>query len=480
MAEQLVLRKRNRDLNRVCTSYVVTSTMKFTLETCDPVVANIRDSRGNLIAVLTEQSPSTVVNAGGTYNICLEGEGVGTLWVQPWSDGGEVEDCCDELRAKDAELQNLINSLETRVTNIINGSIETGCCVALEQELNDLKDRVDALEQSGGASADCCNELRQRLTVVEGDITELKNRMTAVENRVTTVEGDITNITNQISQIADTNTVTTIVAGNNVSVTDTGTDGNHIYTISATGGSGGGTLPIDFDITNGANVQVQRNGNEFTISATDTVPDVDKAYVDAAIAGVADTNTVTTLTAGTGISITDTGTGGNHAYTVSTSGGALPADFNITNGANVQVVKSGNTYTISATDTDTVPDVDKAYVDAAIAGIGEANAHAAMPSDYYEEVTLDSSGFFIAPADGYLQVDSITTGNPAYTAIWCYDSNDVTYFEEGNWLSDQATGRHVYAQIPVSKGRKISIYNYQCTFNALRFIYANGSVPANP
>lgn len=454
MAEQLVLRKRNRDLNRVCTSYSVTTTTKFTLETCDPVVAYIRDSRGNVIAVLTEQSPSTVVTSNGTYNICLEGEGVGTLWAQPWSNSGEVEDCCDELRAKDAELQNLINSLETRVTNIINGSTETGCCVALERELNDLKDRVDALEQGGGASADCCNELRQRLTVVEGDITELKNRMTTAEGditelktRVTTVEGDITNITNQISQIDDTNTVTTIVAGNNVSVTDTGTNGNHVYTISASGGSGGGSLPIDFDITNGANVQVERNGNEFTISATDTVPDVDKAYVDAAIAGIS---------------------------------GTLPSDFNITNGANVQVTKSGNTYTISATDTDTVPDVDKAYVDAAIAAIqtsigGESSAHAAMPSEYYEDFTLPartSVTEFTAPADGYIQISGKAYDKGYGFTIW----TPVCEYVHSLWAAGE-----VYGYAPIAKGHTATIGTYGLSsVQTSRFYYCVGSVPTNP
>ena len=447
MAEQLVLRKRNRDLNRVCTSYVVTSTMKFTLETCDPVVANIRDSRGNLIAVLTEQSPSTVVNAGGTYNICLEGEGVGTLWVQPWSNGGEVEDCCDELRQKDTELQNQITALETRVSNIISGSLETGCCDALGQELSDLKDRVDALEQGGGASADCCNELRQRLTVVEGDITEIKNRMTTVEGdvtelktRVTTVEGDITNITNQISQIDDTNTVTTILAGNNVSVTDTGTNGNHVYTISASGGSGGGSLPIDFDITNGANVQVERNGNEFTISATDTVPDVDKAYVDAAIAGIS---------------------------------GALPTDFNITNGANVQVVKSGNTYTISATDTDTVPDVDKAYVDAAIAAIsGESSAHAAMPSDVTETIVNNST----APADGYVVSDCMTNSTSGIEHYSYLIIGELLFASESSGLHNH----HMRIVLPVSKGETIRVVTYNARIDNIIFVYANGSAPATP
>ena len=463
MAEQLVLRKRNRDLNRVCTSYSVTTTTKFTLETCDPVVAYIRDSRGNVIAVLTEQSPSTVVTSNGTYNICLEGEGVGTLWAQPWSNGGEVEDCCDELRAKDAELQNLIDSLETRVTNIINGSVETGCCVALGQELNNLKNRVDALEQGGGASADCCNELRQRLTVVEGDITELKNRMTTAEGditelktRVTTVEGDITNITNQISQIDDTNTVTTIVAGNNVSVSDTGTNGNHVYTISATGGSGGGTLPIDFDITNGANVQVERNGNEFTISATDTVPDVDKAYVDAAIAGIS---------------------------------GTLPADFNITNGANVQVVKSGNTYTISATDTDTVPDVDKAYVDAAIAGIGEANAHAAMPSKYFEELTFNrrpgSNNSFIdyytSPADGFISIKCMSSGQSITYTIVGINNEDTKIFinSSPNVYPSGGNDRPSHTFLPVSKGQKVT-YSADYVYSAKAyFVYCNGSAPTN-
>lgn len=79
--------------------------------------------------------------------------------------------------------------------------------------------------------------------------------------------------------------------------------GNNIKTINGESvlGSGdmtiGGGLPSDFDIVGGTNAQVVKSGNAYTISATDT-------------------NTETVLTAGDNVSITDSGTGGNHNYLI--------------------------------------------------------------------------------------------------------------------------------------------------------------------
>lgn len=445
MAQETVLRKRSRDGDKVCTSYVIPkSSYKFTFETCDDVECTIKDKRGNTVAVLNASTPTATISNTGNYNICIEGIGLGTLFAEYVQGGGG--DCCDELREKDTDLQNQIDSAKSRVTalesqvnNIINGSIQTGCCIELNEDLDALEERVRRLEEGGGGE-DCCDELRT-------EISNIKNRLTAVENKLadqfliatygTTTAQEILAYAGEepfapilvkrgndyygitaLSRQADnkvilrtigsssgefyifTYTITDgtwassanglqqkLTAGNNITI-----EGN---VISSSGG-GGGDLPADFAINGGDNAQVVRNGNQFTISATDTIPDVNKAYVDAQIAAIGDNDTVTTLSPGNGISITDTGTGGNHAYTVSATGGSLPADFDIQQGSNVQVAKSGNTYTISATDT--VPDVNKAYVDAQIAAIEDNDT-----------VTT------LSPGSNITIVDNGTGGDHAYT-----------------------------------------------------------------
>ena len=497
MAQETVLRKRSRDGDKVCTSYVIPkSSYKFTFETCDDVECTIKDKKGNTVAVLNASTPTVTISNTGNYNICIEGIGLGTLFAE-YVQGGGGEDCCDELREKDVDLQNQIDSAKSRVTalesqvnNIINGSIQTGCCIELNEDLDALEERVRRLEEGGGGE-ECCDELRT-------EISNIKNRLTAVENKLadqfliatygtTTAQeilayvgeepfapillkrgNDYYGVT-ELSRQADNKVILRTIGSSSgefyvftYTITDGTwassanglqqklTAGNNITiennVISSSGGGGGG-LPADFAINGGDNAQVVRNGNQFTISATDTVPDVDKAYVDAQIAAIGDNDTVTTITAGNnvsvvdngtggnhaytisatdtipdvdkayvdaqiaaigdndtvttlspgnGISITDSGTGGNHAYTVSATGGSLPADFDIQQGSNVQVAKSGNTYTISATDT--VPDVNKAYVDAQIAAIEDNDT-----------VTT------LSPGSNITIVDNGTGGDHAYT-----------------------------------------------------------------
>lgn len=332
MARETVLRKRSRDGRKVCTTYGISDpSCKFTFDTCDNIETTIKDSKGLTVAILSLNAPTATISKKGNYNVCIEGEGIGTLYTECGQGGGG--ECCDELREK-------ISQLEQRINNIINGTVETGCCEELRTELELLKERVRRLEEGGGGGggSDCCDELRE-------EINNIKTRLTTVEN----------NIENLTTRLDNQN----ITGGTGISVTKQGDS----YIINNTGGGG---LPADFAINQGDNVQVVKQGNQYTISATDTVPDVNKQYVDDAIAGIP----TTTLVEGANVTITDSGTGGSHVYTISASGGGeggLPQDFSITGGDNVTVQKSGNVYTVSATDTK--PDVTKQYVDDAIAGI---------------------------------------------------------------------------------------------------------------
>lgn len=381
MAQEIVLRKRSRDGNKVCTTYGISEpSYRFTLETCDDIEATIKDSRGLTVTILSLNAPTAVVSKKGNYNICIEGVGIGTLYAEWTSSGSGGEDCCDELRQRDTELQNQIDNLRSRVTtletqisNIINGSTETGCCRELENELNELRDRVTALEQGGGGGgSDCCDELRT-------EINNLKVRLTIIENQiggqskvfvatygVTTAQELLTHVNNSNEPFApviikrgnDYHTVTTAVKQSDEKVvlrtiassngefyiftytitngtwssTTNGlqqklTAGNNITiennVISSTGGGGGGGLPSDFNIAAGQNVQVNKNGNTYTISATDT-----------------DTKTV--LTAGDNVTITDSGTGGNHNYRIDV-GDAGPDDYMVySKNPNIIITAMGN------------------------------------------------------------------------------------------------------------------------------------------
>lgn len=229
MSQDIILRKRSRDGNRVCTSYGISDpSYKFTFETCDDIEAIIKDSKNNIVTILSPNAPTAIISKKGNYNICIEGIGIGTLYAE-WTQGGGGEECCDELREKDIELQNQINNLRTRLDN-------------------------------------------QNIT-----------------------------------------------GGTGISVTKTGDS----YTITNTGGGGGGGLPDDFDIRGGSNVQVSKSGNVFTVSSTDT-------------------NTVTTLTAGSGVTITDSGTGGNHNYKIDAEKPVLNQAINVT--CDIGGIPSGTTY----------------------------------------------------------------------------------------------------------------------------------------
>lgn len=429
MAQEIVLRKTSRSGNKVCKTYSITQpSYRFTLETCDNIEATIKDNKGLTVSILSLNAPTALVTKKGNYNICIEGDGVGTLYAEWTSAGtGLPADCCDELRMVDADLQTQINNLKSRVTNletkvanIINGSTSTGCCDALLTEINNLKERVTELENgggSGGGSTECCEaleteitNLKNRLTTIEGDITNLKNRVTTVENR----------LDNQ-----------TITGGTGISVTKQGDNYTIVNTSPGDGSGGGGGLPSDFDIQAGENVTVSKSGNTYIISATDsdTIPDVTKAYVDEQIAGIEDADTVTTVVAGTGVTVTDTGTDGNHIYTISATseGGESTVDHTVEWGNTfgtfgtikgnkstylkfdegfsvVPTVVSGTTQggqSSSRTTWTVTAEVTKNYVDQQIAGIAADT----------NTITTVTAG------DGVTVTDNGTDGNHAYTVF---------------------------------------------------------------
>lgn len=418
MSREEVLRKRNRDGNKVCTMYVVPkSSYTLDFDTCDGSVnCVVKDNRGRTLVTLTMTSSITVLDKGA-YNICIEGVGTGTLYSEFTEGGSGDMNCCEEMRQADAEIRTEINNvssqlrtLETKVNKIIDGTTSTGCCNDLDGEIEALKQRVRVLEDAASSGdPSCCEELRaeiapikNRLTTVENDITSLKARMSNTENNISDVtdrvngaeteidsletrvgsaenninnldtrvgntEDDVDSVESRLSIVESNINNLNVVGGTGISVSKSG----HVFTVTNTspGTSGGGgttdccdelrakdaelTANInaltnrinDQNIIGGNGISVTKSGDNYTITNSRN-----------------DTNTVTTLTAGSGISIADNGTGENHAYAITNA-------LNIQQGTNVQVTKSGNNVTVSATDTK--PDVNKAYVDAQITSLND-------------------------------------------------------------------------------------------------------------
>lgn len=308
----LVLRKRSRDRDFVCTTYFVPEeAYVFTLEGCDEKIEAIfRNAKGDPVAVLSP-GESVSITRRGKYLICLEGRNaLGSLWVEwvvPGSTGGGTggtgENCCDELRAADTNILNQINDLRTQIQNLQNqiNNINQGedCCDELRQAIQNLQTQINNITNNQGQ--DCCDELRQ----------EINNIKTQIQN----LQTQINNITNNLPQQI------TLTAGQNITIDKNGNN----YTIN--GQAGGGTVnPIS--IVAGTNITVDRVGDTYTISSTAS-GDVTKQYVDEQINNIktyfeniinnlTDNDTVITITAGDNINVVKNG----NDYTISSTGGS--------------------------------------------------------------------------------------------------------------------------------------------------------------
>lgn len=295
MANFIVLRKRERDGNRVCIDYTIPEpSYKFTFDTCYELTATLKDSSNLTRAVLTQSSPVAVISDAGRYNICIgDGEGTATLYAE-WISAGD-ENCCEEMRQNVTNLQNQINDLRRRITilenqvnGIIDGTITIGCCEELLREINILREIIEQLQNN-----ECCDELRQRIINIENRLNALNvvggNGISVTKN------GDVYTINN-----TSLGSVTTLVEGNGVRITDSGSGDNHVYT-------------IDNISLGSVTTLVQGTGVTITDSGTgdNHIYTIDNTSL----------GSVTTLVQGTGVTITDTGTGDNHVYTISATGG---------------------------------------------------------------------------------------------------------------------------------------------------------------
>lgn len=132
-------------------------------------------------------------------------------------------------------------------------------------------------------------------------------------------------------------------------------------------------------------------------------------------------NTVTTVTAGTGVTTTDTGTDGNHIYEIKSTGfSAMPG------GRSIQL---------------------------------------ALPAN---------EGFIQAPDNGYIFLSALpTAASDNCIAIVSSELVSLSFYDY--------RGSTVYTWVPVTKDQNVKIvYQSGAESISLKFIYANGSLPANP
>ena len=113
--------------------------------------------------------------------------------------------------------------------------------------------------------------------------------------------------------------------------------------------------------------------------------------------------------------------------------GGLPTDFDIVNGNNVQVVKSGNTYTISATDTDTKT-VLTAGDNVTITDNGNGGNH------NYRIDVADSGpdDYMVYSKNSNIIITAM--GNDQEENIFLYDASIAGATADNNQLSDFETG----------------------------------------
>ena len=100
----------------------------------------------------------------------------------------------------------------------------------------------------------------------------------------------------------------------------------------------------------------------------------------------------------------------------------------------------------------------------------------AMPSSKYIDLTLGASGStYIAPANGYLFFEKVSSASGQYANTQCSDANGVYLY--GSEINATASGNYVRMTVPISKGMVAKIaYSLAGTTRYFRFIYAQGEV----
>lgn len=304
----LVLRKRSRDRDFVCTTYFVPEeTYRFTLEGCDEKIEAIfRNAKGDPVAVLTPGESVDIVRRG-KYLICLEGRNaLGSLWVEwivPGSTGGGDPACCEDL-------QQQINNINTQIQNLIerinNINVGEDCCDELRQEIQRIWTYINNIN----VGEDCCDELRQEIINIKNRLNQIETKITSIENQIQNLQTQITNITNNLPQQI------TLKAGQNITITQNGTE----YTIA---GQPGSVAPNPITLVAGTNISIEKVGDVYTINST--ASGVTQEYVDNRITEIMniinnlqDNDTIVTLTAGDNISLIKNG----NNYTISATGGS--------------------------------------------------------------------------------------------------------------------------------------------------------------
>ena len=154
----------------------------------------------------------------------------------------------------------------------------------------------------------------------------------------------------------------------------------------------------------------------------------------------------------------------------------LPDDFNVQSGTNTQVTKSGNVYTVSSTDTITTLQnaLGITITDSGTDGnhnyTVKVTAYAAMPSENFVSWTLPNPGQDApeAPADGYVIFEKHANTNE-YVRMWSNLLGTLAVSMFGN--------QALRIFLPVRAGEIVTVdYTASGTTGRFGFVYAQGSL----
>lgn len=214
-------------------------------------------------------------------------------------------------------------------------------------------------------------------------------------------------------------------------------------------------------VSAGENVTVVKNGNDYKVSAKDTIPDVDKAYVDSKIASIQDKDTVTTVSGGTNITVMKSGDNYEVSapdvttkdYVDNKIAAIVDKDTvtTVSGGANVTVTKSGDNYEVSAPDVTT-----KDYVDNKIASIQDKDTVTTVSGGTNVSVTKSGDNYEVSAPDVATKdyVDQQITNIVDHDTVTTVSAGDnVTVTKSGNDYKISAKD----TVITLSQGKNVTI-----------------------
>lgn len=187
----------------------------------------------------------------------------------------EVKDNYTELKTDIAADRERLAVAETAIANIENGDTEiAGRVTELERDNRDNKDAIEALQLVDQSQGESIQDLHNRMTTAESNITANENDITALDGRMTTAEQNIEDLQAKVTKVIPTfedvnirDTITFTVNNNNYVFN---AEGNEIITIVTPEEKEYKYRITGVALTGGNKITIPAGTHELTFSATDT------------------------------------------------------------------------------------------------------------------------------------------------------------------------------------------------------------------